>query len=68
MFILLFGSAFVEEIIQSTYSILDAPPNSGLLLGTKWLSVGFVAKRNFIQISAMRISDKQTIKLNVITP
>lgn len=63
MFILLFESAFVEEIIQSTYSILDAADYCGYKKKAfYWL------QRNFIQIPSMRISDKGTIKLNVITP
>lgn len=30
----------------------------GLLSGVKWFSVDFMAKRNFIQISAMKMADK----------
>lgn len=65
IFIVIFGSAFVGEIIQSKYSVLDAEHYcqvwNGFLLITGPRKVLFRSLQWRWQI-------KQTIKLNIITP
>lgn len=39
-----------------------------LLSSVKWFSVDYMTKKSFVQVSSVKMADKQTIKLNIITP
>lgn len=65
IFIVIFGSAFVGEIIQCKYSVLDAEDYCVKceISGVKWFSVDYMTKKNFVQISAMKMADKANYEI-----